>query len=225
MSEDLSNYSTEELIRLARGTAESSHGLSYKATEQAIGRWREGVDLEDLVKLIESEKSDDRIAGAYYLNEVSKDFVILKIAAIKLSRDALSTCRRAFVLYITTSGYYDEELAELLVKCLLDLDLYVRVSTIKWAMSSSQEVFLDFSKRVESGTGRPGPKFSNPLSNDFWNSSNRNRALRGIEIARRFRLGEEIGVIRKSVIGEDSFIFDSIEFSNTTRERYARWKK
>ncbi|MER8785957.1 hypothetical protein [Mesorhizobium sp. M0207] len=213
MSEDLSKYSTEELIALARGVAENDDALSYKATGQAIRRWRNGEELEVLVKLLESERSNDRILGSYYLNEVSKKFHVLKTAATELANDTLSACRRAFVVYMTTSGYYDEEVAQPLAKCLLDLDLYVRVATIEWAIRSPQKVFQDFAKRVESGAGGLKPEFSDPLSNEFWNNSSQNRASRGLEIVRRFRSGEEIGLIRRSVVGEDSFTFDIIEFS------------
>lgn len=225
MSADLSKYSTQELIELARNVAENDPEENHKATEQAIKRWREGIDLDVLVKLMESEKSNDRILGAYYLNEVSMDFLVLKTAATVLSSDTLSACRRAFVVYMSTSGYYDEEVAKPLAKCLVDLDLYVRVATIKWAIRSPQQVFQDFSRRVESGLGGLESEFSNPLSNDFWNRSSQNRAFRGLEIVRRFRSGEEVGLVRRAVVGEDSFTFDSIEFSNTTRERYAEWQK
>jgi hypothetical protein len=63
---------------------------------------------------------------------------------------------------MASSGYYDKTIAGALAKCLLDVDLYVRVATIKWAIQASDENFEEFSRLVESGAGGLEPKFPNP---------------------------------------------------------------
>ena len=196
----------------------------YEATQEILKRWRQGIDLDALLDILFSENSATRLRGAYYLTELGREVEGLNVAAIQLSDDALSGCRKAFVEYVVSSGYYDENAAEALSKCLSDLDLYVRAAVIKWAISISNERFEDFSRLVEAGTGRPGRSFRNPLSNDFWIESRRRRENRALNIIRRIRGGEEIKQIREDISEEDSFTYDSFEFSKTHRERLAKWQ-
>lgn len=224
MTDDISNDPTSVLMERANYDGEDSD-LSYRSTELLIKRWRQGVDLEFLVELMGSEKSSDRLRAAYYLTEIGEPVEELKAPATEFASDPLSYCQRAFVSYMTTSGYYDETIAKALEKGLAEIDLYVRVTTIEWAILTSDDRFEDFSRLVLAGTGRFGLKFNNPLANDFWAASLQRRASRGLEIVRRLRAGEEIPRIRTELPEEDSFVFDSLLFARTRLERAAEWRK
>ncbi|WP_049732963.1 hypothetical protein [Rhizobium ecuadorense] len=223
-SGDLSQRSTLDLMSVIH-VRDSSHENKYEATESLLKRWRQGIDLGPLVNLLLSESSRDRLRGASYISELGQEVEGLNVAATRLADDALPTCRRAFVEYVENSAYYEQAVAKALAKCLLDTDLYVRSAVIAWASRTSDETFEDFSRMVGTGAGRREPRFRNPLSNDFWNESSLRRAVRGLDIIRRLREGKQIPQIRTDFPGEDSFIFDIVEFSQTRRERLARWQK
>lgn len=54
-----------------RRIVESGDGnFSHAAENVLLKRWREGVDIEPLAALLQSEKSRDRSRGAYYLGEI-----------------------------------------------------------------------------------------------------------------------------------------------------------
>ncbi|MER8405012.1 MULTISPECIES: hypothetical protein [unclassified Mesorhizobium] len=224
MTKELAGESTAVLMDEAR-YGDHDHDLSYRAGQELLRRWRRGVDLEFLVGLMQSEKSSDRLRAAYCLGELGEAVEVLKIPATEFASDPLPDCRVAFVNYMSTSGYYDEAIAKALANCLLDLDLYVRTTAIKWAVRTTVDRLQELSRLVLSGTGRFELKFRNPLSNDFWEKAVRERGIRGIEIIRRLRAGEEIQHIRKGVSGEDSFVLDSILFSRTRGERSSKWEK
>lgn len=217
----MENNTTENLLKKVIRNPERR--IEYEGL--LLERWRQGVDLRFLVDFLQSEKSHDRLLGAYYLGELGVAVEGLKVAALQLASDALSDCRRAFVGYMTTSGYYDEPIANALAKCLMDLDLYVRIAAIKWAAHASEEIFVDFARLVEAGAGGLNPKFPNPISNSFWSDSSLKRATRGLNIIRFLRSGDEIQKIRTEFSEEDSFVFDSIVFSETSRQRYRLWKR
>lgn len=221
---DLTDKPTAVLMDEA-GYGDHNRGLSHRAGQEFLRRWRRGVDLEFLIGLMQSEKSSDRLRAAYYLGELGEAVEGLRIPATEFASDSLPDCRRAFVNYMSTSGYYDDAIAKALANCLLDLDLYVRTTAIKWAVRTTVDRLEELSRLVSSKTGRFELKFRNQLSNDFWEKALRERGIRGIEIIRRLRAGEEIQHIRKGVSGEDSFVLDSILFSETTRERYLERKK
>lgn len=191
----------------------------YEATQIILKRWRQGIDLETLEALLDSERSSDRIFASYCIAELGQAVDNLEKAILLLSEDAIPDCRKAFVEYIINSGSYDDAISSALCKCLLDLHLGVRVSVMKWAVNTRQEIFSDFSRLVESGAGCQKPKFRNSSSNDFWNKANSRRAIRGLNIARRIRSGEKVLNIRREFPEEDSFVFDSFEFSQTRSER------
>ncbi|MBB2672936.1 UNVERIFIED_ORG: hypothetical protein GGE44_002498 [Rhizobium esperanzae] len=223
-SDDLSRRSTLELLSLIQ-QRNSSHENKYEATQSLLKRWRQGIDLEPLINLLLSENSHDRLRGANYISELGREVEGLNVAATKLADDALPACRRAFVEYVENSAYYEQAVAKALTKCLLDTDLYVRSAVIGWAIRTSDETFEDFSRMVATGAGRREPRFANPLSNDFWNESSLRPAVRGLDIIRRLREGKQIHQIRTDFPGEDSFIFDIVEFSQTRRDRLARWQE
>jgi len=224
MTDDIPNAPTAVLMERASYDGDDSD-LSYRSTELLIKRWRQGVDLEFLVELMRSEKSSDRLRAAYCLTEIGEPVEELKAPATEFASDPLSYCKRAFVSYMTTSGYYDETIAKALEKGMAEIDLYVRVTTIEWAVLTSDDRFEDFSRLVLAGTGRFGLKFSNPLANDFWAASLQRRASRGLEIVRRLRAGEEIRHIRTVLLEEDSFVFDNLHFARTRLERAAEWRR
>lgn len=230
MERDVSNEPTAILMQQVKHEMQQvNHGsddaeLNYRLGEELIERWRRGSDLEFLVDLLRSEKSGERLLGAYYLGEVG-GIDGLKGPAIELADDVLSNCRRAFVDYVRSSGCYDDTIADALAKCLLDLDLYVRVTTMRWAIQTSAETFEPFSRLVESGAGGFEPKFRNPLSNDFLNESSLRRATRGLDIVRRLRDGGKIQEIRQNFPEEDSFVFDNFLFWEARRERTQEWQK
>ncbi|MDT3382539.1 hypothetical protein RNI52_34760 [Labrys neptuniae] len=218
MNGNISECSSEDIIKnlIPDGL---DGDLRYGAEQSLLKRWRQGVDLSFLVELIQSERTRDRLRGAYYLGELGAAVDSLKTSVTHLADDPLSECRRAFVGYIMNSGYYDEAIGAGLARCLHDLDLYVRVATIKWAVQASDKTFEAFSRLVKSGVGGRKPTFRNPTSNDFWNDANLKRAMRGLDIARRTRSKENIQDIRKEFPEEDSFVLDSLHFSQTHHER------
>ena len=223
MTDNISDKSTADLLgKLGRG---GKVAFRYEMENCLLARWRREIDLDHLVDLLRSRSSSDRLRGAYYLGELGQAVEGLKTPALLLADDSLSDCRRAFVSFIWNSCFYDPAIANALAKCLLDLDLYVRLTTIRWAIRASEEIFADFSRLVGSGAGQRKPNFRNPLSNDFWNAANQKRAVRGLEIARRVREGDKPGQIKEDLSEEDSFVFDGILFSMTTRERYSKRRK
>ncbi|MBB4437156.1 MULTISPECIES: hypothetical protein [Rhizobium] len=221
-SDHFDERSTSALMNIIQDK-DAGNENRYAATQSVLRRWRQGVDLEFLVDLLLSESSRDRLRGAHYLAELGQEVEGLNVAATQLADDALSDCRRAFVEYTVNSGRYDQTISNALAKCLLDLNLYVRVEVINWAVHISDERFENFSQLVEAGAGWPEFRFPNPLSNDFWNASILKRAVRGLNIIRCIRDGKGIEQIKKDFPEEDSFIFDIVQFSKTRRERLTKW--
>lgn len=218
MVNNVSEYATADLMdHVVRDGVDRE---SIYATEQILlRRWRAGSDLSFLVELIQSERSRDRLRGGYYLGELGEAVDGLRVPVIALADDPLSGCRRTFVGYIMNSGEYDDVIGAGLAKCLRDLDVFVRAATIKWAVHVSDGIFEAFSRLIWSEVGARRPAFRNPISNDFWNDANLKRALRGLEIARQIRLDEKIDDIRKDFPEEDSFVLDSLHFSQTRDQR------
>ncbi|MGO1079655.1 hypothetical protein [Inquilinus sp. CA228] len=143
---------------------------------------------------------------------------------LRLADDSISHCRRAFVEFMASAGYYDEPIGIALAGCLLDLELYVRVSVLRWGIGASAEQFELFSTLVEAGAGRRVPRFPNPLSSEYWNESQLRRGIRGLNIVRRIRAGEGVPQIRGEFPEEDNFVFDSINFVRTISERESAWR-
>lgn len=225
MKNDPSEFSAAELVsRIQSAGEEGDRDFRYRAGRYLIGRWRQGLDLEPLINLLHSEKSGDRLLGAYYLCELAEPVEGLKRPALRLADDSISHCRRAFVEFTASAGYYDATIGIALAGCLLDLDLYVRVSVLRWGIGASTEQFELFSRLVEAGIGRRAPKFPNPLSNEYWNESQLRRGIRGLNIVRRIRGGEEVPQFRGEFPEEDNFVFDSINFLRTIRERELAWR-
>jgi hypothetical protein len=220
----ISQKSTTELLRI-KNYDESDANIAYEATWCLFERWRKGIDLDQLINLMKSKNSSDRLFAAYALSELGEPVEGLKIHAIKFADDSLAACRRAFVSYIWNSRDYDKPIATALAECLLDYDLSVRLEVIRWAARAPDERFAMFSRLVESGAGRREFKSRNPLSNEFFNISQQKRAHRGLEIIRRIRSGDDIQKIREVTPEEDSIIFDHILFINTIRERERKWKE
>jgi hypothetical protein len=225
MRHDPSQLSTVELLnRIQSDNEEDDRDFAYTAGRRLIDRWRLGVDLEPLIDLLHSEKSSDRLLGAYYLCELAEPVEGLKTPVLRLSEDSISHCRRAFVEFMASAGYYDQPIGIALAECLLDLDLYVRVSVLRWGIRAPAGQFEHFSRLVEAGTSRRVPKFFNPLNTEYWKESELRRGLRGLNIVRHIRAGKEIPQIRGEFPEEDNFVFDSIDFVRTLQERNARWR-
>ncbi|MGO4125849.1 hypothetical protein AB4Z01_15715 [Inquilinus sp. YAF38] len=226
MKNDPSEFSAADLVsRIQSAGEEDDRDFRYRAGRYLIGRWRQGIDLDPLINLLNSEKSRDRLLGAYYLCELGDPVEDLKIPVLQLADDSISYCRRAFVEFIGSARYYDEPIGIALAECLLDLDLYVRVSVLRWGIAASAEQFELFSRVVEAGAGRRVPRFPNPLSNDYWNESELKRGIRGLNIVRRIRAGEEVSQIRSEFPEEDNFVLDSINFLRTIRQRESAWRE
>ncbi len=163
MKNDPSAFSAAELVsRIQSAGEDDDSDFIYRSGRYLIGRWRQGLDLEPLIDLLHSEKSGDRTLGAYYLCELAEPVEGLKIPVLRLADDSISHCRRAFVEFMASARYYDEPIGIALAGCLLDLDLYVRVSVMEWGIRAPAEQFEPFSGLVEMGTRRRVPKFSNP---------------------------------------------------------------
>lgn len=212
MPSDFSAYSTADLLRIAYDEESQANDLAYNALWAVFGRWRKGIDLDPLIELLQSEKSGERQRGAWYLDEADPPSERLADVAIKLADDPVDYCRSRFVTYATNSGLYGDAIADRLAACLIDRDLYVRAETIFWAVVASDAKFAHFSDAVLAGAGTNPYEFSDPQNTAFWRESTRKRAVRGIDIARRLRVGEAVENIRKSTQWEDSLTFDVLAF-------------
>lgn len=224
MIKEIDAQTTRELLFLV--SVENDIHTRYVLSQLLIKRWSSRVDLDSLVELLESEKSRERLMGVFYLGELRGGIEELKDPVTLLADDSISYCRQAFVNYVLNSRFYDENISRGLAKCLLDFDLYVRVTAIKWGISTSSKRFEDFSRLVEAGGGGLEPRLPrNPLGNKFWNDASLRRGIRGLEFIRRIRAGEDIQNIRIDCPEEDSFISDNILFSNTRRERALKMRE
>lgn len=219
----ISQKSTAELLRLTDDD-ESDRNVSYEATQCLFERWRKGRDLDFLIDLMQSTNSRHRLFGAYCLGELGEWVDGLKTHAMKFADDSLAACRRAFVSYMWNSRDYDDAIGTALAECLLDYDLSVRLTVIRWATHVSGERFAMFSRLVESGAGRRKFKSRNPLSDEFFRTSQQKRAARGLEIIRHLRDGADIQKIRENFPEEDSVIFDHLLFISTISERERQWR-
>jgi hypothetical protein len=215
MEGDISAYSTEELLRMS--SDQTNRDLGHEADKCLFMRWRDGVDLEYLVKLLESNKTTDRLLGAFFLGESDPRGNAIEAPATELADDFLPRCRRAFVGYMTNSGLYRETIAVGLAKCMLDFSLDVRLAAINWAVYTTDARFEHFAQLVESGTG----------ATDYstWREPQLKRGSRALDISRRLRNGESIEEIRKSTPEEDSYTFDHLQVFERRLQRYAEWRK
>lgn len=215
MPSDLAAYTTDDLLRMMHDGEDYGEDFAYNALWGTVfGRWRKGIDLEPLIELLQSEKSGERQRGAWYLDEADPPADLMADVVLALADDPVGNCRWLFVAYLTNSGLYSDTIADRLAACLLDRDLYVRAKTIFWAVVASDETFAHFSKAVSSGAGTRPYEFLNPETTAFWRESERKRAARGVEIARRLRAGEAVTSIRESMPEEDSYSFDQLAFLN-----------
>ncbi|WP_126909102.1 hypothetical protein [Rhizobium chutanense] len=210
MSSDFSAYATSDLLRMRNDGEDRGEDFAYNALWAVFKRWRKGIDLEPLIELLLSEKSSERECGAWYLDEADPPADRMADVVIKLADDPVSNCRWRFVAYVANSGLYSDAIADRLAACLLDLDLYVRAETIFWAVVGNDKTFAHFSEAVLAGAGTKPYEFRNPETTAFWRESERKRAARGIEIARRLRAGESVASIRESMPEEDNFSFDNL---------------
>lgn len=216
--EILASRNTSDILSDIRNK-NSAGDHKYEETQILLKRWRQGIDLEFLEELINSEISSDRIFASYCVGELGKAIDNLEKTVLRLSADAIPECRKAFVEYIMNSRSYDEAISSALCRCLLDLHLGVRVSVMKWAVNARQEIFSDFARLVESGMRCQKTNFRKSIGNDFWNEANSRRARRGLDIVHRIRSGEKASTIRTEFPEEDSFVFDSFEFAQTRSKR------
>ncbi|OWJ66165.1 hypothetical protein [Inquilinus limosus] len=223
MKHDPSTFPTDELVKQIQILGKDDADFAYEAERLLFTRWGRGEDLRPLIDLLTSERSSDRILGAYYLDEIDGNVEDLKTPVMRLLDDPIPDCRRVFVLYM--SRYYGEEIGKGFAKLLLDINLCVRVTVIEWGIRTSARRFEHFSRLVEAGAGRRESAFLNPLDQDYWDESELKRGIRGLNIIRRVRAGEEISQIRDEIPEEDNFVFDSIEFLRTFRKRYEKWKE
>ncbi|CAN7661217.1 hypothetical protein [Rhizobium sp. LjRoot254] len=225
MKGDFSAYSAETLLAMFREEEASKRSFSYEAGETLLKRWRQGLDLEVLIELLQSKITSDRCTGAYFLREIGGPVDGLRAPVIKLANDELRTCRWSFVYFMLESGYYDEEIAIGLAKCLRDFDLVVRKSVIEWGVYMTDDCFEDFSNKVKSGVGARDSQYSNPENTALWTESDRSRAARGLDIIRRLRNEEPVAAVRKSMSEEDNFVFDSLQFFEKTLKRWIERRK
>lgn len=220
MSSDFTGYSTNDLLRMIYDGEYHGIDFAYNALWGTVfPRWSKGIDLEPLIALLQSQKSNERERGAFYLDEANPPADCMADVVIKLADDHVGHCRWRFVAYVTNSRLYSDAFADRLAACLLDRDVYVRTRTIFWAVVVNDDTFAHFSEAVLSGLGRKPYDFSNPEHTAFWRESERKRAVRGIEIAQRLRAGESVTTIRQAVPEEDSCSFDDLVFLDRAIKR------
>jgi hypothetical protein len=225
MIKELSEYSAETLLEMINYDAELEKDFNYKATWNLIGRWHKGVELEPLIKLLKSTNSHERSKGSWYVRELGGRIDGLKDVVIGLADDGLHACRWTVPYFMINSGYYDATIAMKLAELLVDYHLVVREEVIKWAIYTMDERFADFSRLVESGASASEYKFSDPANTELWTASERKRAIRGLEIARRVRNWESVEDIRADTPEEDNFVFDGLYFSRGNIKRHLERRK
>jgi hypothetical protein len=209
MSFNFFMYSVKDLLRMIDNDEGYGHDFAYNTLwSEVFKRWGLGLDLEPLIELLQSEKSAERSRGAWYLDEADPPPDFLADVMLKLIDDPMSHCRWRCVAYLRNSGLYNDALAKRLVDCLLDTDLYVRTRTIVWAAGTNDERFAHFAEVVDATAGAKSSKYFSAKRAAFWRESQRKRAARGIEIAKRLRAGKPVASIRAEISDEDSFTFD-----------------
>jgi len=213
-----SNAPTDEIFDFVQSDDVCRDGV-YEATQELLARWRRGRDLAPLLGLLEAKDSGKRLIGVYYLNEIGGPVEELRCAAVRLADDPISDCRRIFINYISESGFYDESIARALSKALFDLDLYVRLTVIRWGVRASEDQFADLRRWVRAGVGCPEPRLRDTARNDSLREIGRRRGARGLLIIEQIRNGTDVRTIEASVRGEDSFVLDLLEFQRGPRTR------
>jgi hypothetical protein len=217
MKSELSEYSTDTLLRMMHEDVDHVRDFNYRAQQCLFKRWRDGVDIDPLIELVQSEKSDDRMRGAYYVGEANPRSFRFAEAAVVLAEDRISYCRMIFVGYVLNSGLYNEVIGTALAKFMVDGHLAVRTATINWAVYTTDDRFDHFSRLVEAGTGTEG--------SGVWADRDFKRGLRALAIAEQLREGKTVAEIRKDVQGEDSFTFDDLQFFESRLKRYIERRK
>ncbi|MQW88084.1 hypothetical protein [Sinorhizobium saheli] len=212
MTGEIAAHPTADLLQMIKDEAGSEGGLIYEAEQCLFKRWRQGIDLKFLVSLLDSETSEERLRGAYYLGEALPPGEGIIDTAVKLASDPHSYCRRTLVGYITASGLYDDRIAQALAHGFFDLDINVRAATINWAVFTTDDRFGTFSLLVEKGEGA--------TESEFWREPELKRGVRALSIARRLRDGESVEEVRKNTPEEDSFTFDYLQFFEKRLIRY-----
>lgn len=220
MHSDFNRYTTSDLLCMIDDDEDYGEDFASNALwGKVFARWRKGIDLEPLIELLQSEKSADRERGAWHLDEAGPPAHCMADSVIQLADDPMGHCRWRFVAYVTSSGLYNDAVADRLAACLLDRDLYVRARTIFWATVADDQTFVHFSEAVVSGAGANPHDFRNAETTAFWREAERTRAMRGIEIAQRLRAGEPVKGIRETTPGEDSYSFDQLAFLDHAMKR------
>ena len=118
---------------------------------------------------------------------------------------------------MTDAGLYGETIGVGLAKCLLDVNPYVRLETINWAVYTTDDRFDDFSRRVTGDVLSEGLRFSE--------DPELKRGSGGLCVVRRLREGESIETIRQSTPGEDGFTFDYLQLFEKRLKRYVERRK
>lgn len=225
MTKDLSVYSTEELLDYSSRTIDNPEIPAYDASWFLITeRFRHGVDIDQLIGLMQSESSRQRSHAAYFLYEVPPLKELLT-PVLKFAKDTLADCRWTFCYFIRLGGYYDDTIAKLLAEQLYDIDIRVRWGIFEWGKQAPEERFEHFARRVKADArNRRNPRFSNQLSSDFWCDAEISRALRGLAIMRRLRAKEDVEKLRLEFSGEDSHLWDHFLFWQTYLARREAWR-
>jgi hypothetical protein len=221
MKKDLSDQSSAILLAQIRSSEDQA--ARYNARECLFKRWRQGIDLGFLIDLLQSEKTSDRLAGAYYVGELGETVEGLNGYVLALADDPLHDCRRAFVIYVCIARLYNRMIAHGLAKCLLDFNLSVRIAVIDWAVTTSEQNLESFFRYVESGAAVEKFRLRDPLVNEFWQEALQRRAIRGLDIIRSLRADKNIDDIMEATSNEDSLIFDRFIFARKRRDRLAAW--
>ena len=221
MSKELSEYSAETLLgMLYDDDAERDEDFRSKAIWGLVGRWDKGIELEPLIKLLRSKESRNRSIGAWYLRELGRPIDGLREVVIGLADDGLFDCRWSVPYFMLNSSFYDDTIALKLAELLVDNHLVVREEVIRWAVHTTDERFEDFTRLIESGVSARKSNSRDPSFDEYWRASERKRALRGLEIARRLRNWEAAEDIRIDIPEEDSFVFDGLHFSRRIIQRW-----
>jgi hypothetical protein len=211
MKADFETFSIKGLLQIVRNTSDDNRDLRFDAEIHLLQRWRDGIDLDPLIEMLESSVAKERLDGAYYLIEAVPRCENLIDAATALSIDPLPYCRKAFVGYVTNTGLYGKAIATGLAECLGDSIPIVRAETINWAVYTTDNHFANFSEMINAASDSRGH-----LSV---------LGTRALLLARRLREGQRVGDLEDGIAEEDAFIFSYLKIFETRLRRYAERRK
>jgi hypothetical protein len=198
--------SANELLEFINFGSDKDRDLRRDAEAHLLQRWRDGIDLDPLIHMLESKTVAERLNGAFYLiDAVPRSDRLIDIAT-RLSTDPLTYCRKSFVGYMTNAGIYDDTIAIGLAACLNDPKPVIRAETINWAVYTTDDRFADFSNLVIAGADRRRHETA--------------AGMRALTLAERLRAGVSVFDLESELVEDDRLILDCLQIFERRLKRY-----